>query len=369
MTAVGRTAVAPTRGLLKRNLDRIDGADRVAGVDLARGLAVVGMLAAHLLIVPILVLGDPSTWAGVVDGRSSILFATLAGVSLGLATGGRRRRTGDALRVARLRLLVRAAVLWILGIALILTGVPVYVILPAYALLFVLAVPFLRLGAPVLLVVAAASAVILPFVQPILDEQPVWSGRAGETLSFAIGWHYPFTVWIAFVLAGLGIARAGVDRLRVQLWMVGAGAALAAVGYGADAALGTPADAYAAQVWTAAPHSSGVLEVIGSGGFAIAVTGLCLLLCRTGLRVVVLPLRATGAMPLTAYTAQLVVWAVWAASVLGDAGDLSGFRALDPFPVITLATIAGCTAWALLIGRGPLEWVLDRVARLVPSRG
>lgn len=383
MTALDRAASSPLRRALSANVERLDGSSRAGGVDLARGLAVLGMLAAHLLSIPELEAGDPSTWGGIVDGRSSILFATLAGVSLGLATGGRAPRTGPALRVARLRLAVRAGALWVLGVALILTGVPVYVILPAYAILFLLAIPFLRLRAPVLLAVAAASAVSLPFLQPLLDSAPAWSTPAGESVSLLLGWHYPFTVWAAFVLAGLGVARAGIGRLSVQLAMLVAGVVLAAVGYGTAVALAvpepapaivpalvpTPGEEYAAAVWTAAPHSSGVLEVIGSGGFALAVIGLCLLICRTGARAILLPLRAVGAMPLTAYTAQLVVWAVWAGNALGDTGNLYGFRQLDPFPVITLATVLGCTLWALLIGRGPLEWLLDRLARLVPARG
>ena len=61
---------------------------RIAGVDLARGLAVLGMLAAHLLWLGSLSWTEPSTWGAIVNGRSSILFATLAGVSLGLSTGG-----------------------------------------------------------------------------------------------------------------------------------------------------------------------------------------------------------------------------------------------------------------------------------------
>ena len=69
--------------------------------------------------------------------------------------------------------------------------------------------------------------------------------------------------------------------MRVQLWMLGAGAALAVVGYGLDAAAGADAASgdvsFGAAVWTADPHSSGLLEVIGSGGFALAVIGLCLL--------------------------------------------------------------------------------------------
>ena len=84
-------------------------------------------------------------------------------------------------------------------------------------------------------------------------------------------------------------------------------------------------------MWTAAPHSSGLLEVIGSGGFALGVIGLCLLVCRTFVTWVVLPLRAVGAMPLTAYTAQLVIWAIASWVILGTTRDLGGFRDLEPF--------------------------------------
>ena len=136
---------------------------------------------------------------------------------------------------------------------------------------------------------------------------------------------------------------------------VGAGLALALTGYGLDAATGADEKAertsFWGAVWTARPHSSGLLEVIGSGGFALLVMGACLLACRTVLTWVVLPIRAVGAMPLTAYTAQLLVWAVIAAAVLGDTGDLRGFRDLEPFGPLVLWTILGCTAWALLVAR------------------
>lgn len=355
-------------GWLASRWNRLSGPGRIGGVDLARGLAVLGMFAAHLLwITGSFDWTRPDSWIAVVEGRSSILFATLAGVSIGLMTGGRMPLPAGRMTTARGRLAVRAGLLWVLGILLIATGVPVYVILPAYALMFLLALPLTSLPARVLLPLAGALAVVMPFVQVFLDALPLWTSAAGYPVSMALGWHYPFTTWIAFVVAGLGVARAGVTRLRVQVWLVVAGALLAAVAYGADAASGMRPEAEAASflgaLWTARSHSTGLLEVIGAGGFALAVLGACLLLCRTAVRWVVLPLRAVGAMPLSAYTLQLVVWAAIAAVTLDRVGDLTGFRELEPFWPLTIATVLLCTAWALLIGRGPLETVLDATSR------
>ena len=116
---------------------------RIAGLDVARGLAVLGMFAAHLR------LGDdlgpaPSTWWGVTNGRPSILFATLAGVSVALLSGWTRRPEGTDLARARLRIFVRA--LWVFGIGWFLDALDTFVavILGVYAVLFLLVMPFLR---------------------------------------------------------------------------------------------------------------------------------------------------------------------------------------------------------------------------------
>lgn len=350
---------------------RLNGPGRVTGVDLARGLAVAGMFAAHMYALPDFDWTDAATWGAVADGRSSILFATLAGVSLALVTGGQGRLATEDLAAARGRILVRAGIIWLVGLLLISTRVPVFVILPAYGILFALALPFLSLRARALFAWAAGLAVVMPFVQVWLEAQPLWSTPIGAELSLVTGWHYPFPVWIAFVVCGLGVGRLDLRSWRVQTGLLGAGAAAAAVGYTFDAMGGVNQPSEGATVWsavwTARAHSSGLLEVIGSGGFAVAVIGLSLLVCRTVLLWAVLPIRATGAMPLTAYTAQLVGWAIVATYVLGNAGDLTGFRALDPFVPFTLWIVAGCTVWALVVGRGPLEWMVDMAARSIAS--
>ncbi len=126
--------------------------------------------------------------------------------------------------------------------------------------------------------------------------------------------------------------------------------------------------AYLSTVLTAEDHSAGLWEVIGSGGFAIAVIGACLLLCRTPLRWVAVPLRAVGSMPLTAYVLQLVVWAIVALALLGDTSDLYGIREAGLFTPLVAGLVVFCTVWVLVIGRGPLETLIDRVVRAVVGR-
>lgn len=357
---------------MRRALARLNGPDRLGGIDLARGLAVIGMLAAHLLTIEEpFVLTRPETWLDIVNGRSSILFAVLAGVSIALTTGGRTPVTGERLRVARGRLLVRAGLIWALGILLILTGVPVYVILPAYAVLFLLAVPLLRLGASSLFALSAALLAIMPLVQAALGLMPFWDTAEGESIALVIGWAYPFPLWIGFLVLGLALGRTDLRDVRVAaiLLVMGLGTALLAYGAGGLAAPLSAASEYWGVALSTHPHSGGLAEVIGGAATAVAILGGCLLAARTPVTWLLLPLRATGAMPLTAYTAQLLVWAVWALLALGDTGALWEFRALEPFWPLTIAVVAGCTLWALTMGRGPLERLFAWAARITVRSG
>ena len=62
-----------------------------------------------------------------------MLFAVIAGFSLGIMSGCARTHTGEALIRTRLRILVRSALLLAMGTGLALLGPPVGVILGYYA--------------------------------------------------------------------------------------------------------------------------------------------------------------------------------------------------------------------------------------------
>ena len=135
---LGRPTAAPSRWR------RDHRPDRVVGLDVARALAVFGMLGAHVGAVASDVGLLPSSWLGVVNGRSSILFAVLAGISVALLSGRTVPVHGDDLVRARVRIFVRAAWVLVIGGALEALGTDIDIILGVYAVLFVLALPFLR---------------------------------------------------------------------------------------------------------------------------------------------------------------------------------------------------------------------------------
>ncbi len=356
------SAPAPDRGTAP--------ARRVLGVDLARGLAVLGMFGAHLGDTG--QLGwDPATWRAVVDGRSSILFATLAGVSVALLSGGRTPPSGRELARARTRLFVRAAWVFAIGGVLELLGTFVAIILGVYAVLFVLALPFLRWSPARLLGAAAVVALAGPPLALAVGRYAAEREEDGNAFTFLlVTGYYPAAVWLAFVLAGLAVGRLDLDAARVRAGLVAGGTAAAALGYtggwlstrelapgerlaGIEAGFGAPGRWDPAWLAGAEPHSSTTFEVVGSGGVAVAVLGVCLVVADLLPRLTY-PLASVGALALTVYTAQIVALAALDVEYGEDWGRWVRFSAT----AVLLAT-----AWRLRLGRGPLERLLTWSSR------
>lgn len=335
------------------------GSERIVGVDLARGLAVLGMFGAHVGVISAFDWGDPESWTGIVSGRSAILFALLAGVSLAIISGGPRPMAGDDLLRARVRILVRALVLFIIGVVLDLLGTNVAVILTYYAVYFLLALPVLRWRPWALFGTAGALAVGMPFaVHTALESYN--PAEPNLLLDLLLTGYYPAGLWIAFVLVGLGVGRLDLRSTPVRLGMLGSGIALAtaAYGLGALASRSIDGDGILADLATTEPHSGSPFEAIGSTGFALAVLALCLL-APSVVRWVLFPVAAVGSMALSAYTAQIVVIAAMGIPVPGRTDDTA-------WGALVLGALALCSLWFVLLGRGPLErgltWLSRRVA-------
>lgn len=371
--------------------------DRLVGVDVARCLALLGMVATHVLAERDAD-GSLTTAQWLAGGRASALFAVLAGVSLALMTGRRTPVRGRERARRSVGLAVRAVLIAVLGLALGGLDHGIAVILTYYGLLFLLGLPFLGLRTRPLLALAAVWVVVGPvvsqLVRPHLPERRFGSpsfeqlsdpGRLLAELLFT--GYYPVVPWLAYVLLGLALGRADLRRRRVQAWLVGAGLATAVVstalshwlttrGPVAERLLAdepglsiedlldrisrgmfgqTPAEGPWAWLLVVAPHSSTPFDLAQTMGSAAFVLGCCLgvvgLVGRFGERALAVFFGA-GTMTLSLYTLHVLMRTerIWPAE------EAESFRW---HVLVLLAVGAGFVAAGR---RGPLEWLVARVS-------
>src|SRR6478609_10962815 len=195
------TTVPPSLSAPARWFREFGRPPRILGLDVARGLAILGMAGAHIGETSTFDWLDPATWTDLVHGRSSILFAVLAGVSIALMTG--RSALPDPARLPgiRLGLIGRGAVIFLIGLALEFLNTPIAVILTLYGLLYVAVIPFLRWPPRRLLIAAAVLALAGPAVLALLASLTLHP--SGPGIGLVLYGSYPITVWLAFVFGGM----------------------------------------------------------------------------------------------------------------------------------------------------------------------
>ncbi|WP_307629321.1 DUF418 domain-containing protein [Streptomyces turgidiscabies] len=384
---------------------------RLVGVDLARALAVFGMFAVHVGPAPAPDEGGVGNWLlELSSGRASALFATLAGFSIMLIAGRLEPKTGLAGCQARARIVIRAAVLLVVGTALAMTNFGGAEILSFYAVYFLLALPLVRLRATTLATIAVTLALVTPQLafglKSLLDQSTVNTIDSYDPLArlsdvglvdILLTGLYPAITWMTFVVTGMALGRLDLASGAVRRRLALLGPALIALGYGVswlvlrrfdvhlrtmtgpppvkdpgaaggffDAPVGDAlgeSDAWG--LLRAEPHTGSTFDLIGSLGIAITV-----ILCATvalarlpWLRRLAAPVIAVGTMSLTLYVGHILV-------ILALPGEAA--TPPDSNSAWLLACfIAGATLfaaiWSRFFRRGPLEYLLNATTRLASS--
>ncbi|GAA3050897.1 MULTISPECIES: heparan-alpha-glucosaminide N-acetyltransferase domain-containing protein [Actinomycetes] len=393
-----------TAGPAPRRRRALRSPSRISGVDAARCLALLGMMAVHVLSTTDEFTGDPTVAGWLFTGRPSALFALLAGVGLALLCGGaagpgtRERMTWNRKAVA-----VRAVLILVIGLAVAMLETSVAIILVHYGLLFLLALPFLALQARPLLMLAAIWVVLAPVAYRLvylalsaeldhfaeswrLWHSPEFSDLAQPGLlamDLAVSGYYPLIIWPAYLFTGLAIGRLRLTETAVAVRIAVVGALLAACTYlvgrvtlavsdivpDLSAATGMPEPVVRSELLTgtllpliedprwhllATPHSGSSLDVLHTVGTSLAVLGVCLLVTDR-LGALAAPVVGAGAMPLTLYVGHLAVLHLWR----DDDGPLNSPEVSGPviMVLLTVLALAGGLLKHALGRRGPLEAV------------
>jgi uncharacterized membrane protein len=381
---------------------------RLVGVDVARGVALLAMMAVH--VVPATSGGEVHPLHLAFGGRASALFAVLAGVSLALVAGREVPVRGAAHAAAARGLLARAGVVAVVGLTLGTVSTTIAVILVNYAALFVVATAFLGLRARVLWPLAGAwlllspvlSQLVRPHLPPGPGAVPSWLSMAdpvGFLTELFVTGYYPVLTWTGYLLLGLAAGRSGLLRRgsTAQVAAVGALGLLVAVAARLLSAVllrlpgvldrlsvppGAPMDPsldlalqtsmYGAAPTTswwwlavAAPHSGTPVDLVHTAGCALAVLCAATLLVRVATaRRLLVPLAAAGSMTLTLYSVHVVVEAVRHSVVADPAAD-----AVLVWAVQAVAALAVATLWLVVARRagvpprGPLEALATEASR------
>ncbi|MCH8562306.1 DUF1624 domain-containing protein [Nesterenkonia sp. YGD6] len=375
---------------------------RLVGIDAARGLALVGLMAIHLLPAWNEETGEASWSWRIFSGDSAALFALLAGVGLALTSGGRNPHTGRRMTADRLGLGVRAVLIAVVGLwigTLMPEDPPAYGILLYYGVFFLLAIPFLHLGPKALFISAAVFGIVSPMLmQNLLSQLPAWSSynptfadvlsEPGATASqLLLTGTYPALPYMTYLLVGLGLGRLNLRKTAVQIRVVVVGVGLTifahttsyillyALGgyqrlldtswmsrYELDQVLIFGPDSLPASTgwWLAiaTPHTNTPLAIAASLGVSLTVLGVFLLIAPK-IGKWLLPLSAMGAMTFTLYTVHLVTLSVEAHYGLPYVW----------FVVHVVVAAVFAVVWQRALGQGPLEKLVStsvkRTRRLV----
>ena len=286
---------------------------RFDGIDLARGLAIVGMVFAHL--------GPTGFDGGVVAdytstafaGYPSALFAVLAGVSLGLF---HERGADDPVRT-RLATLVRGVILLVAGTLMSMVQSTIAIVLSTIAVIYLLLFWLPRCKTWVIAVIIAVLAAVSSVGFVLVDLVPF-----GFELFMP---PYPVLAWLTYGAVGVLVHRFLVGNTKAQAIAVVPALLLAAVGFviRVNNAAVFPYDPLADYTepqfdkeplvqllltQSFEPHTGMFGDLLASITCAIAVICLCCLLCQVRwANILAYPLRAVGAMALTTYVAHVFI--------------------------------------------------------------
>ncbi len=354
---------------------------RIAGYDVARALAILGMIVVNfdVSITGGNTIGETTTlerFAQSFQGRASALFVVLAGVGLSLMTRRAREQGGDALRVARRRIIKRALFFFVVGVAFL----PLWSgdILHYYGVFFLVGAVLFAARDATLWAVAAVAPIVFVVMLTTLDYNAgwVWSELRYEGLwtaegfvrnTFFNGFH-PVVPWIAFFAVGIWLGRRTMNSTFIRyLAFIGiAGMMLVDLWqeYGIAQLLthyqeGSESDLAVAIGTTSMPP---VPMYILKGSFgAVGVIGISMILIERLGEKALAPLIATGQLAFTHYIGHVVI-GLGALEALGKLENGTIEIALTGALAYSAAAVVFSTVWRRHYDRGPLEWVLRKIA-------
>lgn len=355
-------------------------AERVIGLDVARALAVLGMVVVHFALVMGKADGGPD-WLklalSLLDGRAAATFLIIAGIGVSFMSR-RAVLAADSVGIARVQRVLIARGVFLLAAGFINLLIWPGDILRVYGVSLLLAASLITATDRWLLlaVFGSVAGFLLMFVWldfesnwdwATLTYQHLWSPAGLIRNLFYDGFRSVFP-WTGFLVFGMWLGRMNLCDLVVNrnVILTALGTALAVeaissgcVSYSVAHSRGMDAATVKALFGTESMPPLPFF-LLASGGEATALIACCVRLTGNRPSLAWQPLSATGQMSFTWYVAHIIL-------------GLGTVEALDQAGSLSLPVAAGCGigffliavllswVWKQACRQGPIEWFMRKI--------
>lgn len=354
--------------------------ERIIGIDIARALAVIGMIVVNFKIV----LGENGlswvkTLASAFDGKAAATFVVLAGVGLALMTNSAlRNNDSQKLQTARIRIAKRALFLFIVGLSYI-------VIWPADILhfygIYMLAILLLiSSNEKTILISAIALILIYPFILGFLDYEIGWDF---ETLHYHDFWTFngffrnllingfhPVIPWTSFMLFGYWFGKQDLrnDRfIKKAFWVSSIAFVAIQILSHLSIAFLSKGNAQTAgelsQIIGTNPMPPLPIYMFNGIAISISIISACIIIGkRFSTNKILLALNKTGQLALTFYVAHVIVgMGIIEAISPEKMGNYPIEFSVGYALVFSLLCVLFASFWLKNRENGPIEWIMKKI--------
>jgi uncharacterized protein len=353
---------------------------RIIGIDVARALAVIGMIIVNFKVV----FGENGlswfkSFASVFDGKAAATFVVLAGVGLALMTNSAINNNDKVkLKVARSRILKRALFLFIVGISYI--AIWPADILHFYGIYMAITILLLTSKGKTLIITAVTFIAAFPILMifwnyetgwnfSTLDYQGFWTVKGFMRNLFFNGFH-PVIPWAAFMLFGYWFGKQDLhnDKFIKKIFWISSilFISIHVLSYLSISFLSEGNQETAlelTEILGTNPMPPLPIYMFNGISIAFAIISACIIVAkRFENNKIIDALNKTGQLALTFYVAHVIIGmgiieAINPAKMGNYSVEFSVVYAL----VFSLLCILFAVIWRKYKTSGPLEWIMRKL--------
>ena len=353
---------------------------RIIGIDVARALAVIGMIIVNFKIV----IGENGlnwvkSFAGIFDGKAAATFVVLAGIGLALMTNSAIKNNDKSkLKIVRNRIIKRALFLFIIGISYI-TIWPAD-ILHFYGIYMLIVVLFLTSKERTIIISAISLIIIFPILLSFwnyeigwnfetLEYQDFWTINGFIRNLFFNGFH-PVIPWTSFMLFGYWFGKQDLKNnkfIKKTFWICTVIFILIQIlSYFSISILSEGNQGSAkelTEILGTNPMPPLPIYMFNGISIAFAIITACIIIAkRFENNIIIDALNKTGQLALTFYVAHVIIgMGIIDAINPSKMGEYSVVFSVIYALGFSLICILFAVVWKKHKESGPLEWIMRKL--------